>query len=341
VFGTLSLCDLASGQPPYTASYFSPRLPEVLNHAGGARPTDPRELAGRATSLPSLSVPADGDEFWSDEFGLPIPNSPVTCAVVFQGDLIIGGEFTQIGGRPMNYIARWNGTEWAPVGGGVDGAVEALLVDDARLLVGGRFQHAGSRQAQGVAAWDGSSWARIGSGSLVSDGDYFVVRTMARFHGDLVVGGQFESSLDPAIRGVARFDGTEWHPLGEGVQGDVGAMAIYRDSLYVAGGISVAGTVPVGAIARWDGTTWADLDGGIRYGGVLALAVYLDRLYVGGTFREVGNLNVWALAAWNGAQWEAPVSPNAYLDVSSLHVHQDKLFIAHFWGIDAGTCQRL
>lgn len=332
---TLLSSGLASGQSQYHAPYLRSGPLEASNPAGGVGSTDSHELPGRPTSLPPPIAHADGDEFWSDEFGLPIPNSSVTCAVVFQGDLIVGGDFTQIGGRAVNYIARWNGSEWLPVGGGVDGIVAALLVDGARLFVGGGFRHAGSQRAEGVAAWDGTSWTPVGSGSFVSEGDSYVVRTMARFHGDLIVGGSFESSLDPAIRGVARFDGREWHSLGAGVTGDVRAMVVYRDSLYAAGDMSAAGTVPVGNIARWDGTGWADLEGGLLYGTGEALAVYGDRLYVGGTFRVAGNLDVWALATWNGEQWEAPVSSRRYLYVTSLQLHQGQLIIGHTWGFDA------
>src|SRR6185295_8644307 len=121
LFVTLASSGLALGQSPFPEPAFRARAIMALSHAGGARPVDPRELAGRPTAIPPLCTHADGDEFWGDEFGLPIPNSSVACAAIFQGDLIIGGGFTQIGGRPINHVARWSGTEWVPVGGGVDG----------------------------------------------------------------------------------------------------------------------------------------------------------------------------------------------------------------------------
>ena len=43
---------------------------------------------------------------------------------VYGPDLIAGGEFTQAGGIPASYIARWNGSSWSRLGyicGNVDG----------------------------------------------------------------------------------------------------------------------------------------------------------------------------------------------------------------------------
>ena len=40
----------------------------------------------------------------------------------------IGGQFTKVDGLPFSNIAFWNGKGWAPMGGGTDGAVRALLV---------------------------------------------------------------------------------------------------------------------------------------------------------------------------------------------------------------------
>jgi hypothetical protein len=40
---------------------------------------------------------------------------------VYDGDLIAAGAFTEAGGVPVNRIARWDGTDWSPLGSGIDG----------------------------------------------------------------------------------------------------------------------------------------------------------------------------------------------------------------------------
>src|SRR5436189_6481321 len=40
---------------------------------------------------------------------------------VYKGSLIAGGRFTTVGGHSANNIARWNGSEWQPLGSGITG----------------------------------------------------------------------------------------------------------------------------------------------------------------------------------------------------------------------------
>jgi hypothetical protein len=44
------------------------------------------------------------------------------------GELIAGGVFTTAGGMGANYVARWNGSIWQPLGGGMSSSVSALTV---------------------------------------------------------------------------------------------------------------------------------------------------------------------------------------------------------------------
>jgi hypothetical protein len=71
-------------------------------------------------------------------------------AVLPNGDLVVGGTFTQAGGAPANHIARWDGKTWSPLGSGIGGAqtniVHCLAVmPSGELLAGGQFGTAGSQ----------------------------------------------------------------------------------------------------------------------------------------------------------------------------------------------------
>jgi len=61
-------------------------------------------------------------------------------AVLANGDLVAGGDFTTAGGVSANRIARWNGTSWSALGSGMNGGVNALTtLPDGDLVAGGGF----------------------------------------------------------------------------------------------------------------------------------------------------------------------------------------------------------
>ncbi|HEU4419548.1 MAG TPA: hypothetical protein VFT55_11460, partial [Planctomycetota bacterium] len=67
--------------------------------------------------------------------------SPVRAlAVLPNGDLVAGGEFTTAGGVGANYVARWNGTIWSAVGSGMNGYAYALTtLRNGDVVAGGGF----------------------------------------------------------------------------------------------------------------------------------------------------------------------------------------------------------
>ena len=71
----------------------------------------------------------------------PIKIKLVEDQGVYNGELYAGGNLTTAGGVSANYIAKWNGTSWQPVGGGMGsyGYVYALCVYSSELYAGGYF----------------------------------------------------------------------------------------------------------------------------------------------------------------------------------------------------------
>jgi hypothetical protein len=74
--------------------------------------------------------------------------------------LYAGGDFTQAGGESARNIARWDGTEWSPLGSGVYGDVDALAVfqDDtgSALYAGGSFYLTEASPSRFIARWGSS-----------------------------------------------------------------------------------------------------------------------------------------------------------------------------------------
>ncbi len=115
---------------------------------------------------------------WLPTFGgQPGADSGILALAVFDDGsgpaLFAGGTFTSAGGAAASRIAKWNGTTWSALGGGVTGgfvaaSVQALAVFDdssgAALYAGGHFGFAGGMAADHIAKWDGTSWTTLGSG---------------------------------------------------------------------------------------------------------------------------------------------------------------------------------
>jgi len=338
-------------------------------------------------------------------------------ALVFDlsGNLYAGGYFTQAGEKIVNYIAKWDGTEWSSLGRGLSGEVEALVFDlSGNLYAGGWFRVAdGTNSDQNtllvhnIAKWDGTVWSslRLGLGGGVSalavdssnnlyaggtftgsysgvaltniakwDGTvwsslgqglgYYIINSDANLStnrvlalafdlsGNLYAGGNFKERLDTsgnviATNKIAKWDGTEWSSLDQGLNHYVNVIAVDSNNiLYVGGRFSApisSPTTEMRRIAKWDGTVWSSLDlaGGFAGGGnhqVYALAFDSDGdLYVGGEFYITeNNIQYYlSIAKWN-------VSSSVWSTVGNKYVpgvHVFALVIDSSGNLYAGTNQ--
>ncbi len=233
-----------------------------------------------------------------------------------------------------NSLARWDGAGWSSLGAGVSrvivgqptiypGIVRALAPNNGVLYVGGTFSAAGDQYANAVAEWNGTNWALLGagvnngvsaSGNRIGNissgwgGDYPVVAAIAVDHTNVYVGGFFDRAGGAPAAAVARWDGTNWSSLGNGLQGNVFAMAVGPDGLYVGGEFSYtdAGGVTRVQLGRWDGASWSSPGGGFSGGGysqVNAIQVHQGEVYVAGDFNGVGGVSAAGVAKWDGATW--------------------------------------
>lgn len=249
--------------------------------------------------------------------------------------LYLGGVFTSIGTTPALGIAQWDGANYAPVGAGIlSGAgVSALFVEsNGDVIAGGTFTNIGGILTNNIARWNGASWSALGPGLDVTVG-IAVVKTVARFQGDLYAGGTFTQSGTSPVNYIARWDGSAWQPVAGGTNGTVNALCVYNNELYVGGTFTDAGGVTVNNIAKWDGTTWSDVGGGVNYTGAIsvsALQVYSGDLYAGGTFTTAGTTPVNHIARWDGNAWSDVGGGANYtgaISVSALEVFNGDLTV--------------
>ena len=292
----------------------------------------------------------DGADWSSPAATFPSGALPsyVNTIVVSGTDVYVGGYFesiaqgaTRLGAA--DYIAKWDGMQWSALGsnGAGDGALNAevlaIAVSGADVYVGGSFTDVNDNgvvltAADYIAKWDGANWSALGSngagdGALNSEVYAFAVNGT-----DLYVGGYFDNvnnsgTILAAADQIARWDGTNWHPLsgdgsGDGsLNGEVDALVINGDgNLYVGGtfyDVNNAGNVLASAdyIAVWDGSNWAALgsngagDGSLN-NPVKTLLVSVTDLYVGGDFDNVNNGGTVLgagdyIVKWDGSNWSA------------------------------------
>jgi hypothetical protein len=304
----LTVFDDGSGPALYVGGLFRTAGAVVANDIAKWNGSSWSSLAGGMTGNPSY------------------PNLVLAMCVFDDGGgpaLYAGGHFIAAGGVAANNIAKWNGSSWSPLGSGVNSGVTALKVfshggGGPSLYVGGVFSSAGGIAAQCIARWNGSSWASVGGGL----GNSPAVSSLAVFNDGtgaaLFVGGSFQNAGGVPASNIARWNGSNWSPLGSGTNiGYVNALTVFDDgsgqALYAGGDFTAAGGVTANHIAKWNGSTWSALGsgmGGLGYNtSVESLTVFDDgtgaALYAGGIFTSAGTVTANYIAKWDGSSWSA------------------------------------
>jgi len=211
-------------------------------------------------------------------------------AIAVRGaEVYVGGRFRTAGGVAAEGIARWDGTRFTPLGGGVrsgdnDGIVWALAFFKGELYVGGQFLSAGGVPARNVARWDGRAFHALGDGVT---GGLERVSALAGAGDMLMVGGDFTSAGAAGAQQLALWDGAHWKSAGVRTAESVRAMASAGPDVFVAGGaFAVTADAKTSGIVRWNGNAWSALGNGLGSGAflapVLAIAPAGRVVYVGG-----------------------------------------------------------
>ena len=214
--------------------------------------------------------------------------------------------FMQTTGNPDdNWDSRFNLA-------GVNGEVYAIAVSGNDVYVGGYFSAAGGVKANNIAKWNGTSWSALGSGVTGGNSTFSAgVSAIAVSGNNVYVGGFFNNAGGVSANSIARWNGTSWSAVGNGVTGGNGfrgapgvyAIAVSGSDVYVGGNFSSAG-FSASNIARWNGTAWSEPGGGTD-NIVRAIAISGTNVYVGGSFNNAGGVSASKIACWNGTAWSA------------------------------------
>jgi len=185
-----------------------------------------------------------------------------------------------------------------------------------------------------LTGWNGAGWQAVGPDVLNWVG------SLAVYNGELVAGGYFFSIYydhDHYVEMdcIARWNGTKWLPLGEGMNSFVYALAVYNGELIAGGDFWAIGDEGYSQIARWNGSAWQPLGDGVSGGSsffasVAALTVYNGELIAGGRFTTAGGVECNHIARWNGSAWQplgTGVSGGTTPCVTALTVHNGELIV--------------
>jgi hypothetical protein len=225
-------------------------------------------------------------------------------------DLLVGGDFTAIGGVATNGVAAFDGVRWRAMSLPSPGAVYALArTRDRRLYAGGAFGDLGGGTG-GLVRWTGSTWVEA-AGGVANRAIPGVVTDLVEHAGSLHASGCFASAGgaegEPgavAAFDIARFDGA-WHSLDDGTRavatpwfepracGDEGPASVWDvskqamfsagDQLLLGGSFPGIAGVQSQAAIGFDGRAWRPQ--GDRRG--FGVAGSMDRLGVAGSTCEL------------------------------------------------------
>ena len=213
-------------------------------------------------------------------------------------DIYVSGNFDNIGGQALNYLARLNNTNgnadptWAPNPSGMMGAqIETMVIDGSTIYVGGSFDtifdFRGGQSRNNIAAINTSTGLVIDGWDPNADRD---VRAIAVSGSSIYVGGQFENIGGQARNYLAVLDtsgnATSWDPNPISY---VFTISMSNSNIYVGGEFDYIGGVTRNNLAAINITTgrptsWnpaSDFP-------VKSMVLDGSTLYVGGVFTQIG-----------------------------------------------------
>lgn len=251
-----------------------------------------------------------GSTGWSPLGALvPVTNTSVWWVLVdAESRLLIGGTI-QLPDGPLVGVARWTGTGWEAMPGAPERSFSAVSGPNGELVLSGEGWPGlpASDTSESVARWDGAQWVRL-PGRFSSR----VLALCVLQDGSVVAGGAFTSIDSRPFMHVARWTGSDWSVMGQGLAwprlysetGSVSRLLQTSDgSVLARGEVTSSGSESILGIPRWNGTAWGSFLGEVRSAiGTMALDPE-GRLIVTGRLGVFGPLATPGVVAWDGGVW--------------------------------------
>jgi hypothetical protein len=132
----------------------------------------------------------------------------VQALEVYNGELIVCGYFFSAEGNPTDFIMRWDGENFLPMGIiGANNRVDALMAYGGYLYAGGHFTQMDAIDCR-IARWNGESWEAFNTSNSATPGGFNGgIRDFEIFQGELHICGGFDVIDEVEVNGVAKYTG--------------------------------------------------------------------------------------------------------------------------------------
>lgn len=226
------------------------------------------------------------------------------------GNIYIAGTISIVGNvLPVNKIAKFDGSTWTDMGGGIDcDAINCLEIDNNDNIYAGWYK--AGPMTGGVKKWNGASWSDLGT--LSGDG-IFAVNHLEynEITNSIFAGGSFTSPV--VALGKYNLSTESWSQVANfGTSGNnVTAFKVLPagDAVYVGGSWASADFM-VSGIGYWNGSAWINI-GYVYESGGAPLDIYdmditdTGVLFICGNFTHIDFVAKPYIAYYIGGNWFA------------------------------------
>lgn len=262
------------------------------------------------------------------------PNEMILDLEIYHGKLYACGVFNAIGSdTTLQYIARWNGTNWENVGNimpmldpnyanGSNPNFYSLCVYDDELYLAGSFYDSTGTPIH-IIRWDDTDWKYVGSG--IQEGGIALVNSMCVYNNELWVGGRFSAAATGTSNNITRWDGNQFQNVGGvGFDDVVYSFCIAKNKLWVGGNYNSINGIAATSLAFFDGQKWCTTGSNMAGSGILCIASYNDSLIVGGGLGVIDGNIYNHIAMWTGGDYsDSCMNANLSIDENNLNTQSE------------------
>ena len=168
-----------------------------------------------------------------------------SIAIDSNDNVYAGGIFTQANNDNnsiinVNYIAKWNGSSWSSLAGGISSDVYAIAVDSQdNIFVGGLFETAYNLNnspinTYRIGKWNGTEWLKLNEGCSITLYTIAIDANDNVYAGGLSGDSYFYNSYNSPIvaNGIGKWNGINWSPLNGGIGNNVWTIAIGQNNIF-------------------------------------------------------------------------------------------------------------
>lgn len=228
-------------------------------------------------------------------------NGAVNDIFMYNGDVIVAGNFSQADGQPANniasYISGFAGFLWIETFGGTNGPVYALDTLNYQLIAAGEFSIAGTTAVNNITRLGNNGWEAMGGGIFGK------VNDLEWHEGELYAAGDFQFIAGgPANADIAKWNGVDWMPLGWGTNGSINSLRSSPDGLLFAGDFTEAGNASMLNVGKMFGGVPESLGLGIA-AEANDIELWNNKPIIAANLKHQGE--VFGLMQFNAGNWDA------------------------------------